>query len=71
VIAAMQRADSADPAKFTPEIYNVSLAGATGKIEFDAKGDRKDAEMTIFRMHGGKIVPVAIVKGGVTSPFNP
>jgi branched-chain amino acid transport system substrate-binding protein len=71
VIAAMQRADSVDPAKFTPEIYNVSLAGATGKIEFDSKGDRKDAEMTIFRMHGGKIVPVAIVKGGVTSAFTP
>jgi branched-chain amino acid transport system substrate-binding protein len=71
VIAAMQRADSTDPAKFGPEIYNVSLAGATGKIEFDAKGDRKDAEMTIFRMHAGKIIPVAIVKGGVTSPFNP
>jgi branched-chain amino acid transport system substrate-binding protein len=71
VIAAMQRADSVDPAKFAPEIYNVSLAGATGKIEFDAKGDRKDAEMTIFRMRGGKIVPVAIVRGGVTSPFNP
>jgi branched-chain amino acid transport system substrate-binding protein len=69
VIAAMQRADSVDPAKFTPEIYKVSLAGATGKIEFDAKGDRKDAEMTIFRMHEGKIVPVAIVKGGVTTPF--
>jgi branched-chain amino acid transport system substrate-binding protein len=71
VIAAMQRADSVDPAKFTPEIYNVSLAGATGRIEFDAKGDRKDAEMTIFRMHARKIVPVAIVKGGVTSPFTP
>ena len=71
VIEAMKRADSTDPAKFGPEIYNVSLAGATGKIEFDAKGDRKDAEMTIFRMRSGKIVPVAIVKGGVTSPFNP
>ncbi len=69
VIEAMKRADSTDPAKFTPEIYNVSLAGATGKIEFDAKGDRKDAEMTIFRMRGGKIVPVAIVKGGVATPF--
>jgi branched-chain amino acid transport system substrate-binding protein len=69
VIDAMRRADSTDPAKFMPEIYNVSLAGATGKIEFDAKGDRKDAEMTIFRMKKGKIVPVAIVKGGVTSPF--
>jgi hypothetical protein len=27
--------------------------------------------MTIFRMHDGRIIPVAIVKGGVTSPFNP
>jgi branched-chain amino acid transport system substrate-binding protein len=69
IIAAMQKADSTDPAKFGPEIYNVSLTGATGKIEFDSKGDRKDAEMTIFRMQGGKIVPVAIVKGGVLSPF--
>ena len=65
VIEAMRRADSIDPAKFTLEIYNVSLQGATGKIEFDAKGDRKDAEMTIFRMRGGKIVPVAVWKAGV------
>ena len=69
VIEAMRRANSTDPAKFTPEIYNVSVQGATGKIEFDAKGDRKDAEMTIFRLRGGKIVPVAVVRGGVTSPF--
>jgi branched-chain amino acid transport system substrate-binding protein len=69
VIEAMRRADSVDPAKFGPEIYKVSLNGATGKIEFDAKGDRKDAEMTIFRMHGGKISPVAIVKSGVSKPF--
>jgi branched-chain amino acid transport system substrate-binding protein len=69
VIEAMKRAGSVDPAKFTPEIYNVSLAGATGRIEFDAKGDRKDAEMTIFRMHGDRISPVAIVKNGVAKPF--
>jgi branched-chain amino acid transport system substrate-binding protein len=69
VIEAMKKADSTDPAKFIPEMYNVSLTGATGKIEFDSKGDRKDAEMTIFRMQGGKIVPVAIVKSGVTMPF--
>ncbi|MEO7742304.1 MAG: ABC transporter substrate-binding protein, partial [Usitatibacter sp.] len=69
VIEAMKRADSVDPAKFTSEIYKVSLAGATGKIEFDAKGDRRDADMTIFRMQAGQIVPVAIVKGGVMTPF--
>ena len=69
VIEAMKRADSTDPAKFTPEIYKLTHAGATGAIAFDAKGDRKDAEMTIFRMREGKIVPVAIVKGGVSTPF--
>jgi branched-chain amino acid transport system substrate-binding protein len=69
VIEAMKRADSIDPAKFAAQMYNVSLTGATGRIEFDAKGDRKDAEMTIFRMQGGKIVHVAIVKGGISAPF--
>ena len=57
------------PAKFTPEMFNISFTGATGKVEFDAKGDRKDAEMTIFKLQGGKVVPVAIVKGGVSTPF--
>jgi len=61
VIEAMKRADSVDPAKFGPEIYNVSLQGATGKIEFDAKGDRRNAEMTIFRMKGGQIAPVKVM----------
>jgi branched-chain amino acid transport system substrate-binding protein len=69
VIEAMKRADSTDPARFGPEIYNVTLQGATGTIAFDAKGDRKDAEMTIFRMKEGKIVPVAVFRNGVTTPF--
>jgi branched-chain amino acid transport system substrate-binding protein len=69
VIEAMKRADSTDPARFGPEMYNVTLQGATGAIAFDAKGDRKDAEMTIFRMRGGQIVPVAVVKAGVATPF--
>ena len=72
MIEAMKKANSVDPAKFTPEVFNVSFQGATGKVEFDAKGDRKDAEMTIFRMgKDGKIAPVAIVKGGVSTPFAP
>jgi branched-chain amino acid transport system substrate-binding protein len=69
VVEAMKKADSTDPAKFTPELFNVSFAGATGPVQFDAKGDRKDAEMTIFKLRGGKIVPVAIVKNGVATPF--
>lgn len=71
VFEAMKKADSVDPAKFAPELFNVSFNGATGKVEFDQKGDRKDAEMTIFKMEKGKVVPIAIVKNGQTSPFNP
>ncbi|HUQ29417.1 MAG TPA: branched-chain amino acid ABC transporter substrate-binding protein [Usitatibacter sp.] len=70
IIEAMKKADSTDPAKFMPMVNQVSFTGATGKVEFDAKGDRKDAEMTIFRMgKDGKIQPVAIVKNGVSAPF--
>jgi len=65
----MKRADSVDPARFAPELFNVSFQGATGRIAFDAKGDRKDADMSIFKVRGGKIVPVAIVRNGVTTPF--
>ena len=64
LIAAMQKADSADPAKYLPELQKISYDGATGHVEFDAKGDRKDAEITIFQMKAGKVDPVAIVKGG-------
>ncbi|APV48953.1 branched chain amino acid ABC transporter substrate-binding protein [Betaproteobacteria bacterium GR16-43] len=71
MIEAMKKADSTDPAKFVPVISQVSFTGSTGKVEFDAKGDRKDAEMTIFRMgKDGKIAPVAIVKNGVSAPFS-
>ena len=67
LIAAMQKVDSTDPAKYLPALAAISFDGATGHIEFDAKGDRKDAEMTIFQMKGGKVEPVAIMKAGKTT----
>jgi len=69
LIAAMKKADSADPAKYLPELAKITYKGATGEISFDAKGDRRDAEMTIFTLQGGKIVPLAVIKGGKTIPF--
>jgi len=65
----MKKADSTDPAKFMPVVSQVSFTGATGKVEFDAKGDRKDAEITIFTMKGGKIEPLAVIQGGKSIPF--
>ena len=67
LIAAMQTADSTDPAKYLPKLAEIKFDGATGHIEFDAKGDRKDAEMTIFQMKNGNVDPIAIIKAGKTT----
>lgn len=69
LIAAMQAADSVDPAKYLPELAKIKYEGASGHIEFDEKGDRKDAEMTIFTMKAGVITPVAIIKAGKSVKF--
>jgi branched-chain amino acid transport system substrate-binding protein len=69
LIEAMRKANSADPAKYLPELAKIEFNGATGKIAFDAKGDRKDAEMTIFTMKGGMLEPIAIIKGGQTIAY--
>ena len=70
IIEAMKKADSADPKNYLPELQKLSgFTGATGPIAFDDKGDRKDAEITIFTMKGGKIEPLAVVKGGKTVKF--
>ena len=66
LIAAMQKANSTDPAKYLPSLQSISYDGASGHIEFDAKGDRKNAEMTIFEMKNGKVEPIAIIKDGKT-----
>ena len=64
LIAAMKKADSPDPAKYLPALTASDHNGASGNIKFDEKGDRKDAEMTIFTLKDGKITPLAIIKGG-------
>jgi branched-chain amino acid transport system substrate-binding protein len=69
LIEAMKKASSADPAKYLPVLAKMEHAGSTGKIAFDDKGDRKDAEMTIFTMKDGKLTPVAIIKGGKTLDY--
>jgi branched-chain amino acid transport system substrate-binding protein len=69
LIEAMKEANSADPAKYLPALQKISFNGSTGPIAFDDKGDRKDAEITIFTMKGGKIEPIAVVKAGKTLPY--
>jgi branched-chain amino acid transport system substrate-binding protein len=69
IIASMQKADSADPAKYLPELAKISVKGATGPISFDEKGDRKNAEITIFTLKDGKVIPVGVVQAGKSYSF--
>jgi branched-chain amino acid transport system substrate-binding protein len=70
LIEAMKKANSADPAKYLRELQKIDFAGATGRIAFDAKGDRGDAEMTIFTMRAGALTPIAIIKSGKTIRYD-
>ena len=69
LIEAMKKAGSSDPKVYLPELQKINYTGASGNIQFDEKGDRKDAEMTIFTMKGGKIEPIAVIKSGKTMPY--
>ena len=60
---AIQRAKSADPAKYLPEVGKTSYDGVTGKIEFDDKGDIKNGAITVFTIKGGKLETVKVVGG--------
>jgi branched-chain amino acid transport system substrate-binding protein len=54
MIAAMQKAGSAEPEKYLPEIGRTEIDGVTAKIAFDEKGDIKGGAVTVYQVHQGK-----------------
>ncbi|MGV8899378.1 MAG: branched-chain amino acid ABC transporter substrate-binding protein [Burkholderiaceae bacterium] len=62
MVAAMQKANSVEPAKYLPELAKIHYKGITGPIIFDAKGDIKDGSLTLFTYKGGKRALVAVIK---------
>jgi branched-chain amino acid transport system substrate-binding protein len=62
MVAAMQKADSVDSAKYLPALAAISYDGVTGKIAFDAKGDIKDGSLTLYTYKGGKRSQMMVVK---------
>ncbi|MEO8598997.1 MAG: branched-chain amino acid ABC transporter substrate-binding protein [bacterium] len=62
MVAAMQKADSVEPAKYLPELAKIHYKGITGPIIFDEKGDIKDGSLTLFTYKGGKRALVAVIK---------
>ena len=65
-----EEGNSTDPKKYLGELQKISFTGASGPISFDDKGDRKDAEITMFSMKGGKLEPIAVIKGGKTMTYD-
>jgi branched-chain amino acid transport system substrate-binding protein len=59
---AMQNAKSAEPAKYLPELKKIQYRGLIGNIAFDAKGDLKDAALTIHAYKGGKKVKLDVIR---------
>jgi branched-chain amino acid transport system substrate-binding protein len=54
MIAAMQKAGSAEPAKYLPELAKTEFDGVTAKILFDEKGDLKGGAITLYQVQQGK-----------------
>jgi branched-chain amino acid transport system substrate-binding protein len=59
---AMKKANSAEPAKYLPELAKITYKGVTGNIAFDAKGDIKDGTLTLYTYKGGKRQQLAVTK---------
>ena len=62
MVAAMQKANSVEPAKYLPELAKINYEGVTGKIAFDKNGDIKDGSLTLFTYKGGKRDEMMVVK---------
>ena len=63
MVAAMVKADSADPAKYLPVLAaTTDYKGVTGTISFDEKGDIKNGALTLHTYKGGKQVDLAVIR---------
>lgn len=62
MVEAMKKANSAEPAKYLPELKKISYKGVTGNIAFDAKGDIKDGTLTLYTYKGGNRELMAVTR---------
>jgi branched-chain amino acid transport system substrate-binding protein len=58
MIAAMQKAGTADPVKYLPALAAITYDGVTAKIQFDDKGDLKGGAITVYQVQRGNWQPV-------------
>ncbi|MDP2828773.1 MAG: branched-chain amino acid ABC transporter substrate-binding protein [Sulfuricellaceae bacterium] len=66
LIAAMQKADSTDPARYLPALATITHEGVTAKISFDEKGDIRNGAITLYQVKNGKWAVIETIGGTVT-----
>ena len=63
MVAAMVKANSAEPAKYLPVLAKTAgYKGVTGTIAFDDKGDIKNGALTLYTYKGGNREQIAVVR---------
>lgn len=60
--AAMQKANSVEPAKYLPELKKINYKGVTGTIAFDASGDINNGALTLYTFKGGKRSKMDVIR---------
>lgn len=61
MIAAMQKADSTDPAKYQSALATMAHEGVTAKLSFDEKGDILNGAITLYQVRNGQWAVVETV----------
>ena len=60
--AAMQKANSVEPAKYLPELKKINYKGVTGQIAFDTSGDINNGALTLYTFKGGKRTKMNVIR---------
>lgn len=63
LIAAIEQADSANPADYLPKLRAIHYQGVTGDIAFDAQGNLQQPSFTLYRVLDGKWQPQTVLGG--------
>ena len=58
LVAAMEKAGSADPKVYLPALAKIEYQGVTTKISFEPDGELKNPAMTLYTYKDGKKVPL-------------
>jgi branched-chain amino acid transport system substrate-binding protein len=62
MVEAMVKAGAADPAKYLPVLRKISMAGVTGTIAFDDKGDIRNGALTLFSYKASQREELGVVR---------